>query len=71
MSVRAAFSTSGAAIVTTAVSDGIVRVLSMRDLKERFRYSLAGAYLAGLCGDSSLLAVATAFGTVSATLRSC
>jgi hypothetical protein len=68
MAARAAFSTSGAAIVTTAVSDGVVRVSSVRDLQERFRYSLPGAYIATLCGDSSLLAVAAAFGTVSACL---
>ena len=56
--VQAFFSASGAALVVTTPEEGIVRVLSARDLKERFRYILHGAYLASLCLDTSLLAIA-------------
>lgn len=64
MAVAAAFSASGAALVATLPADGLVRVVSARDLRERFRYLLPGAYFATLCGDTSLLAVAATHGTV-------
>jgi hypothetical protein len=63
--VPTTFSRSGAAIVATLADSGLVRVVSAGELRERFRYSLPGAYWAGLCGDSSLLIVATPLGTVS------
>ena len=66
MAVSSTFSASGAALAAALKKDGLVRVVSARDLKERFRYLLQGAYLAVLCGDSSLLAVAATHGTVSA-----
>ena len=64
MAIAAAFSASGAALVATLPADGLVRVVSARDLRERFRYLLPGAYFATLCGDTSLLAVAATHGTV-------